>query len=307
MEQNNITTTRITVKPEARRTFFDWQAKLNGLIGSFDGFVSLEFLSPQDKIDEWVITIRFKDEKGVKHWRHSSICQEMFKELKSLVREKELVTTVGSVSDMRSGITEVIVTQVAPGTEEEYRKWSGKIHEVEAKFPGFKGVYVQSPASTKGGNWITLLQFDSQENLDRWLNSAERKAVLEESTSLITSLESHRVISPYGGWFSSIAKAGAVPAVWKQTMVVLLVLFPIIMFEIKFLNPHIGNLGPSLSTFIGNAISVTLLAYPAMPFAIKCLRWWLVPTSPRKSISTLGALLVIALYLFEIAIFWNFV
>ncbi|MBN9376886.1 MAG: hypothetical protein J0H93_00770 [Chlamydiales bacterium] len=49
-----------------------------------------------------------------------------------------------------------------------------KIHEAEARFPGFKGVYVKPPRETQGKTWITLLQFDTPENLDLWLHSAER-------------------------------------------------------------------------------------------------------------------------------------
>ena len=207
------------------------------------------------------------------------------------------------VSCERGNVTEVIVTEVTPGKEEEFRMWSAKIHQAEAKFPGFRGVYIQSPK--RGGKfWITLLQFDTLENLDRWLQSSERKQVLQESSPLVSSLETHRVISSSTGWLASIAKTGELPPVWKQTMLVLLVLFPIVVFELKYLSPLTASLNPSLGTFIGNAISVTLISFPMMPIALYFLGWWLSPHSLKTSI--VGSILLGLLYLAEIALFWNF-
>lgn len=194
--------------------------------------------------------------------------------------------------------TEVFVTQVDPEKEEAFRAWIAKIHQAEATFPGFRGMYVQSPV--QGRNWITFLHFDTEENLERWLHSQERQKILLESQPLIVSLESHR-ISPYGGWFTSIEK----PSVWKQTMLVLLVLFPIVMLELKFLTPLTKGLNPSIATFIGNAISVALIAWPLMPLAISCLKWWLAPKIDRRT-NIFGAGIIVAVYLLEIALFWNF-
>jgi antibiotic biosynthesis monooxygenase (ABM) superfamily enzyme len=114
------------------------------------------------------------------------------------------------------------------------------------------------------------------------------------------------MITPYAGWFSPIAKTGEIPAVWKQTMIVLLILFPIVMLELKYLSPWTSNLNPSLSTFIGNAISVSLIAWPMMPIAILFLGWWLSPKGfDIRRATIIGTCLLILLYLVEIAIFWN--
>lgn len=279
---------------EHNSEFALWQAKLNILISSFPGFVSLEILS----MDGWSLVQRFHDEDTLLRWKNSPERQELMNQLQRFdVKEIEELTT--GVSN----VTEVFVTEVAADKVEAYRSWMAKIHQVEAKFPGFKGVYVQSPTTAQGRNWITLLQFDSPENLDRWLVSEERLEVLKEAEPLIASLESHRVASPYGGWFGSIAKEqGALPPVWKQTFVVLLVLFPIVMLELKFLSPYTASLPLAMGTFIANAISVGLIAWPSMPIAIYFLSWWLSPKAALKT-TLLGCLLLFFLYLLEIVIF----
>ncbi len=302
MNEITILTTKVHIEPPLKAPFADWQVDFNTTVAAFPGFVSMEILSA---VSEWRILQRFSNSEALQAWKKSKVHQELIEKLQRIVGPNAIEETELEASNLEGGVTEVFVTQVAPDMDEAFRKWLAKMHQAEAKFPGFRGVYVQSP-STTAKNWITMLQFDTPENLDRWLTSPERNQVLKESESFIASLESHRVISPYAGWFSSLAKTG-LPSVWKQTMVVLLVLFPIVIFEIKYLSPLTSQWGPSLATFIGNALSVTLIAWPMMPIAIRFLRWWLCPVTPRPSITLLGTLVVLALYLIEIAIFWNFI
>lgn len=306
IEKPTITTLRLKIRPEAKTAFVDWQAKLNAKIVGLPGFVSLEFLAPSRQYENWLIVQRFSDTSSAAAWQQSKAYLKLNEELKVLTVSGETQEDSTDELNIPGGVTEVIVAEVRPKNQQAYREWSAKIHQVEAQFPGFRGVYVQAPSQGQGHHWITLLQFDTMENLDRWLESSERKDILSESGPFITSLETHRVISPYAGWFASIARVGEVPSVWKQTMLVLLILFPIVMLELKYLSPLTNSLNLSLSTFIGNAISVTLISFPMMPIAIWCLGWWLSPGSKNRLKRTiLGTVLVCGLYLLEIAIFWN--
>lgn len=309
LEKTTIITTKIRIRPAALSCFADWQAKLHSIIAAFPGFVSLEILSPIENLQPtWIIVQRFYDSNHVLAWRQSKERLDLMEELKFLAEDRlDAIQEIESAaSNVQGNVTEVFVTEVSPDKENAYREWMAKIHQAEAQFPGFRGVYVQSPSHKQGKNWITLLQFDTPKNLDRWLSSSERKEVLGESELLVASLESHRLISPYAGWFASIAKNGKIPPVWKQTMIVLLVLFPIVMLELKFLPLLTANLNPSLGTFIGNAISVTLIAWPMMPIAIWFLGWWLSPKDEMHHQATIvGTLILLFLYLIEVVIFWN--
>lgn len=303
VEKPTIVSLQVNLKPDAMRAFADWQADFNTKVANSSGFVSLEFSAPNDEQKTWLIVQRFINSSASAAWRNSDEFKRLIEKLKPLILNDEVKEVESAESSPKGNITEVIVTEVNPGQEKAYRAWSAKIHQVEAKFPGFRGVYVQSPGSNSK-HWITLLQFDSMENLDRWLQSPERKQVLKDSAPLISSLEAHRVVSPYAGWFASIAKAGQLPPVWKQTMLVLLVLFPIVIMELKFLSPLTAHLNASLGTFIGNALSVALISFPMMPIAIKLLGWWLTNDNWKATFS--GTLLIFFLYLVEIALFWNF-
>lgn len=303
-----IVTLKAKVLIGSTAAFASWQAKMNQEIAGHPGFISLEFVSSNASQKEWFIVQRFVTTSQASSWQDSPIYHELKEELKKCSVGKSVKEEFAEHADLGNGVTEVIVAEVLPEKEKDYREWIAKIHLAEANFPGFRGVYVQSPNENKGKFWITLLQFDTMQNLDTWINSSERMDLLNDSKSLISYLESHRVISPYAGWFASIAKVGEIPALWKQTMVILLVLFPIVMLELKYLTPLLTWLNISLNTFIGNALSVTLISFPMMPIAIKLLKWWLLPGQKnRMFINIAGALVVIALYALAIWLFWSFI
>lgn len=205
-------------------------------------------------------------------------------------------------------VTEVFVTQIYPGTEVSFKKWIEKIRKLEEKSLGFCGVFIQHAVSIPAdkNRWITFLQFDSQENLDAWLSSPERKAILQEAEDLIDSIERHRVISDHPSWFKYFYQGQQkAPPLWKQAMLILLVLFPIVMIEMSLLSPHTASLNRSLAMFIGNVISVSLVTWPLMPLAVRSMRWWLcIKEDQNYWWKTFGGVfLLIALYTCEVLIF----
>lgn len=301
-----IVTLEVAVHPDIKHAFVDWQAKFNARIVSQPGFISLELLATSEKDGQWIITQRFTTAETASSWRTSKQYEGLLTDLKGLALNGQIKENLADPGHAGGGVTEVILAEIKPDQESSFKAWSAKIHQAEAKFPGFRGVYVQSPEDTRGNHWITLLQFDSNENLDHWLDSAERRELLKESTSMVTSFESHRVFSPYAGWFASIARISQIPPAWKQAMIVLLMLFPIVMLEIKYLSPLLLGFNISSATFIGNAISVSLLTFPVMPLAILGLGWWLSPDERHaKSWTIWGTCLVCLLYALEIFLFWN--
>lgn len=308
MSEGHTIVTTVHVPPTCTKEFIDWQTKLNAEITAFPGFVSLEIISSiENEKPVWKVVQRFSSSANGSNWSQSQEYQQLIEALKKLVGPQAVQEIESPISNLQSGVTEVFVTQISPEKEHAFRDWIAKMHHIEAQFPGFRGMYLQSPLSKQGFNWLTFLHFDTTEHLDRWLNSPERQKILQESKGLITSLESHRVISAYAGWFSSLETTGRLPSKWKQNMIVLLVLFPIVMLEMKYLSPLTASLHSSVATFISNAISVYLLAWPFVPLAIKGLKWWLVPKADQeRTINLLGLLTVLALYLLEILFFWYF-
>lgn len=285
-------TTRMWMPRGSKEHFALWQSRLHTAISSFDGFLSLEITAPDaDDPEQWVVAQCFESSETLAKWVESSDRKHLFEEVGHIIEEKS----------RSKGVTEVFVTKVKATDMGAYRQWIGKIHEAEAQFPGFQRVYVQSPNTPSDDTWITFLQFDTVAHLEHWLQSPERRKILDEAGPLMQSLESHRMFSPFAAWFSKLPSP---PAVWKQTMLILLVLYPIVMLEMLFLNPLLTGLYPAMGTFIGNAISVTLVSWPMMPLAIYFVKWWLAP-SISWGRNVIGILFIVSLYLFEIFLFFH--
>ena len=302
----NMVSFQAAIRPKMQAEFVNWQGKFSTAISGAPGFVSLEFLCSSPKEQRWEIIQRFSDASKVAQWRESTDCMELEKLLQGLSSPEGVKEKGESETNLKNGVTEVIITHVPLEKESEFREWNAKIHQIEAQFKGFRSIYIQSPIQTGSRNWITLLQFDSPQDLDFWLKSSQRQEILREGASIMTSFESHRVASPYAGWFSSIARTEGMPSAWKQTLLVILVLFPIVMLQMKYLSPWTRQLDISLGTFLACTMSVTLISFPMMPLTVKLLGWWLKPSlTTYKTIY--GVILISFLYLIEVLIFWSFI
>jgi uncharacterized protein len=200
-------------------------------------------------------------------------------------------------------VTEIITVSVKPGMEEAYRDWVDRIRLVEAKFPGYQGLEVKPSIPGLQDDWVSLLRFDTAEHLNAWLESDARRDALEEVEPFIDRRE-RQVTSAFSGWFTFGDAPGQVPPSWKQSMIVLLTLYPIVMLEQMFLNPLLHSLGMAEAIFIGNLLSVAATGFVLIPLALRAFEWWLLPR-PNDSlrVEAAGIGLVVGLYALFIVVF----
>ncbi|MGH6749158.1 MAG: antibiotic biosynthesis monooxygenase [Methyloceanibacter sp.] len=264
--------------------------------------------APPDQL-EAVILARFPSVEALRLWRRGKQHQKLIEEAEPLVEGGLVMQLVGQAAvdySVRHGVTMVMVTEIKPGREADYRDWAARIQKLQATFPGYIGSFVQPPQQNETG-WTTVLRFDSAANLDRWLKSKERAAMIRESEDMVAGFHAQRVDTSFPGWVPSDPATGKPPNMWKTAGLVLLTLFPLVMLEIRFLNPHLGALNPAVGTFIGNAITVALTTWPLMPLAIWGFSAWLYPESRPRWLVTTMPLILVACYAIEIAFFWNLV
>ncbi|MDP9017925.1 MAG: antibiotic biosynthesis monooxygenase [Candidatus Eremiobacteraeota bacterium] len=206
-----------------------------------------------------------------------------------------------------SEVTEVITTEVKPGCEDQYRQWAERVQKAQNQFPGYKGSFVQPPRAGER-SWTTLMRFETVAQLEAWMNSPQRAALLLERQDLIEAEMLHRVDNSFPGWIPNDPTTGKPPSMWKTASLVLLTLYPVVMLELKFLSPilHAQHLPPAIATFIGNLISVLLTTWPLMPLAIRAFRPWIFPAANQPAyVAIVAPLAIAACYAIEIALFWN--
>ena len=294
---------RLHIRDGAESLFLSWQAQMAAAAASAPGFSSIEFIPVLGLRSEWQMALQFRDAPSLAQWRGSQDRHRLHEEVHCLLKGAGGLDEAAAPDlHAQSSVTEVITTHVSSGMTTAYLDWLAKIQLAQAQFPGYRGAYLQSPSQGQAF-WTTLIRFATPMQLDAWMTSRERRRLIREADSLVEAWSSRRLAAPFAGWFPAEETGGAPPN-WKQSMAVLLMLFPIVMLELHFLAPLTRGLNAALATFLGNAISVGLLAWPVMPVTNRALDWWLRPAPSRVLwITLLGAALLLGFYGLEILAF----
>jgi antibiotic biosynthesis monooxygenase (ABM) superfamily enzyme len=300
-----ILTAKFNLRRDAENQFAAWQAQALTHAAGFKGFLNSEIIPAGDGLS-WTVMLRFGNSEQLESWRKSDAWRRLLEQAEPLIAEKTSIEIKVEESGPDGGVVEVIITQVKAGREAAYREWETRIQQAQSKFPGYRGSYVQPPVSGELG-WTTLMRFDTAEQLDAWLRSPERAALVKEAESLVDYTHLQRMGTSFPGWFPTDAKTGKGPPNWKAGMLVLLGLFPIVMLEAKFLSPQTAGLNPSLAMFIGNVISCALTTYLTMPLFIKIFPWWLFPKSEASkiAINLAGTAVIFLFYAISVAALWH--
>jgi antibiotic biosynthesis monooxygenase (ABM) superfamily enzyme len=298
--------TTLSVLPDQAQSWADWQAAFCRAAQARPGFVSIETIPVAGDIGEWHVIQRFATAGDLDAWSVSPARAAALRDFESLRAPGRAAPADAAAPDFHgiSAVTEVITTTVAPGREAAFHDWAAAMQAAQARFPGYLGTLIQAPVAAALPFWTTLVRFASPAQLDNWLASPERAARLAVADPTVSSWRSHRLSSPFAGWFPSGPETAAPPA-WKQTALVLLVLFPVVMLEVRFLSPLLAALPMALATFIGNAISVAAVSWVLMRVAVLCLGWWLNPGqgARRQRMELAGAATLVLLYAIEILFF----
>jgi antibiotic biosynthesis monooxygenase (ABM) superfamily enzyme len=298
------------LRPGEDRAFSAWQARHNAVIGKFPGFISSDVMPPsQPESNEWTIVLNFRSQDELTAWQLSGERAKIVGEAIPLLEGGGL----GEVAKPDQGgeppgtnVTEVILSKIKPGMDDTYREWAVRIQAAQAKYPGYRGMYLQPPTE-KEGLWTTIIRFDTAEQLEAWMRAPERKELLAESKAFIEQEHLMRLATSFPGWVPINPVTGKGPPNWKTALLVVLGLFPIVMLEMRFLSPILAWLGlhASLATFIGNIISVAGTTFLTMPLFIRWFGWWLFTEEKTPPwIEPVGLGFIAALFAVEVGALW---
>ena len=305
--------TQTQVAEGQNEAFASWEEKISATVSGCSGFLDHTVMPPAPPAQpDWVIVERFRSVSDAQAWLASPERHQLLAEIEPLlVGSDDIRFFLGDRADPPpASVTAVISTRVAPEREQAYRAWQRQALIVEATFPGFQGVRLEPPVAGIQDSWVSALRFDSYEHLQAWLQSPERRRLVEAAD--FDQDEGIRVVrGDLETRFSLTNRpvAATVPA-WKQNMILLLVLHPLaFLLAVWVLGPHLINHGVpvSLALFIGAVIKVALLGYLLVPWANRLFGWWLTPklTAPVW-LNTAGVALLLAVYGVGLAIFARF-
>jgi uncharacterized protein len=293
------------------QAFAAWQARHNTVIGKFPGFISSDVIPPsQPENNEWTIVLNFRSQDELTAWQRSS-------ERAKIVGEAVPLFEGGNLGEVAqpdrpgeqpgSNVTEVILSKIKLGMDDTYREWAVRIQAAQAKYAGYRGMYLQPPAE-KDGLWTTIIRYDTAEHLEAWMEAPERAELLQESKAFIEQEQLMRLATSFPGWVPINPVTGKGPPNWKTGLLVTLGLFPIVMLEMRFLSPILASLGlhSSLAIFIGNCVSVAGTTFVTMPLFIRWFGWWLFMEKKTPAWTTpVGFGLLVVLFAIEVGALWH--
>jgi uncharacterized protein len=299
------------LRPGEDQAFAAWQARHNAVVGKFPGFISSDLVPPsRPQSNEWTILLNFRSQDELTAWQRSG-------ERAAIVAEAIPLFEGGSLGEVaqpdRPGeppgpnVTEVILSKIKPGMDDAYREWAVRIQAAQAKFPGYRGMYLQPPAE-KNGLWTTIIRYETSDHLEAWMAAPARAKLLKESEVFIEHEHLMRLATSFPGWVPIDPMTGKGPPNWKTALLVLLGLFPIVMLEMRFLSPILTAFGlhASLATFLGNFISVFGTTFVTMPLFIRWFGWWLFTEKMTSAwITVAGFGFLAALFAIEVGAFWH--
>jgi hypothetical protein len=299
-----IATARI--RPGGEDAFAAWKGRHDAAVAAFPGFISSDIMPPDAHDDRWTTLLNFDTRDSLAAWQRSDVRAGLVAELAPLMIGGDLgeVMQTESPDSAQPGstATQVIFSRIKPGMQPSYRAWAARMQQEQARYPGYRGTYLQAPGPG-GTHWITMLRFDTTEHLNAWLAAPERAAMLEEARPFIEGEELLRLATSFPGWVRIDPATGKGPPDWKTALLVLLGLYPIVAIELKFLNPLLVGLPPALGMFIGNVLSVAATSFLTMPFLVRAFDGWLFANTKETSrTGATGLAILAALFAAEIGL-----
>ncbi|RYG35959.1 hypothetical protein EON81_11135 [bacterium] len=300
--------TEFRLLPGSETAFSAWLPRYVTALETSEGFFGRESTAPTPEDNAWTFTVLFNSLAAARAWQVSSSRAEVLAAIRPLLQEEghSEVRLRNGNDHGASSVTEVILDRVQSGSEDAYREWSTRVQQAQAKFPGYQGGYTQR-TSEDGLGWMTIMRFASVEDLQKWMRSPERAALVTKSSELVADSYQLQVDGSFPGWAPVDPDSGKAPPGWKFNMLVLLGLYPVVALEIAYLMSTMAGLQPALSGFIGNAISVVLVGSFITPYIARWMGWWLFPKpeSAAPRVTWTGVALLLFLYAIEIALFWK--
>jgi uncharacterized protein len=304
--------TQITVRPESTAAFETWRQETSKIVAAFPGFLQETLLPPSPPAqDGWVVLQRFVEWNAATHWLNSP------ERLQRLTIVQPLLTGRADVHVVRDAagtadpapVSAIISTRVKPGCEAAYRKWEQKVAVTQAAAKGLQGYRFEPPIEGVQADWLTILRFDSQENMQAWLDSPARKAILAEANDLTDEFHYRTARTGFDQWFPVVKEGTKGPAVWKQNMIVLLMLYPVVFLfghfvQVPLLVVWLGIPFP-VALLIGNIVSIILLNW-LVPWTNQRFLWWVNPHSHNpRLIDATGGIFIAAVLVLLSLIFWR--
>lgn len=175
-------------------------------------------------------------------------------------------------------VTLVVRHRVRTAQLAAYEVWLRRTMGVAEQFEGHLGVSVMRNRGAGLTYFTIVLRFSCTQRLQAWLDSVERKQLINEALPLLVDGDQTEVSTVKEFWFTPTGEHTQPPR-WKQACVTFLVILPLSLLVPLAWRPiftSIPELGGSFSShFLITATIVLLVVYFFMPLVTTWFAGWL--------------------------------
>lgn len=177
-------------------------------------------------------------------------------------------------------VTNVIRIKPFKNKEEETLDWMQKMAAKASEMQGYiKTEILETNRRISEKEFLTILQFDSKENLQAWENHPHRKEQMSWVTENLADINNVDFFENMGFWEESKEGEQKHPNRFKVYLLAVTVIFTLISTLAQYVLMPLGKfLGtpPLLIVFLNVATLVALVSFVIMPFLVKKLFRFLV-------------------------------
>ena len=197
--------------------------------------------------------IRYRDS----YWRHRSYLEP-------------------PLMDSSVHVTAVITHRVRPGRETGYEEWLKGIAADSRNFDGYLGSHILRPELGVTSDHVIVLQFDTCQHLETWMQSESRKGWIERVKPLISEPESIKTLTGLEPWFQLPSQpTHSPPKRYKQAILVWVGVASTFLVVSPLVAALLSSWPGILAMLVKLTIMVGLLNSLVMPFLTRRFQGWL--------------------------------
>lgn len=242
-----------------------------------EGFLGSEIFPPIHGVqDAYVVLYRFNSGSNLRQWLASTWRQELLREIEGMLLEPPVEFYFAHSRRPSGTASSVFAYHIRPEREADFQEWRRRILEEVRTWEGFLGTESFDTLDSARPEFVVVVRFDNRAHLDAWLQSKIRNTYMDEVRNYVDHYTLRRIGSGFEGWFDTSENKNP-PAPWRQALVILTALFPVIMTMRQLLLPVFTALPMPVAFLILLALDMALLTYVIMPRFTRLMNFWLRP------------------------------
>ncbi len=179
---------------------------------------------------------------------------------------------------MSDPVSVIVDRKVCPGNKEAFEKLLEEIIKASTTFTGYLDTRVLKPQKEEENLYRVLFRFDTENNLQAWLQSDERKNLVHQIDELIDRPSTLQIITGLETWFALPGKGAMTPPPrHKMAVVTFIAITPLLITFNYLFGEHLSGLPLVPRFLVSTPWIVLIMTYFWMPFMAKLFKKWLYP------------------------------